>query len=87
MCDGDADLLQTQGGHSQGDTSGKLGEKHVEGVEDGLVAFGVGVGQSEVVHHIWQHRPEQHTHTCRVEVLFAGFCEHVSFVLNTQRHS
>lgn len=52
------DLLQTEGGNSQGDPSGELGEKHVEGVEDGFVAFGVGVGQPEVIHHIWQHGPK-----------------------------
>lgn len=57
-----ADLLQAERGHSQRDAGGKLGEKHVERVEDGFVAFGVGVGQSEVVHHIWQHGPELHTH-------------------------
>lgn len=62
MCDNNADLLQAEGGHSQGDASSKLGEKHVEGVEDCFMAFRVGVGQSEVIHHIWQHRPELHTH-------------------------
>lgn len=47
------------------------------------MAFRVGVGQSEVIHYIWQHRPGLHTH--RVEsihgiclcVFFKGFCEHV----------
>lgn len=85
MCDNNADLLQAERGHSQGDASSKLGEKHVEGVEDGFMAFRVGVGQSEVIHHIWQHRPELHTHTCRVEspnFFFAGCCEHVSSMFN-----
>lgn len=76
MCHGDADLLQTEGGHSQGDASSELGEKHVERVEDGFMTFRVGIGQSEVIHHIWQHRPEWHTHSLRVKrnlrVLF--FC-------------
>lgn len=75
MCDNNADLLQAERGHSQGDASSELGEKHVEGVEDGFMAFTVGVGQSEVIHHIWQHRPELHTHTCRDS-------EHVSSMFN-----
>lgn len=77
MCERDADLLQAERGHSQGDASCKLGEKHVEGVEDGFMAFGEGVGQSEVIHHIWQHRPGSRTHThtqaVRTEMnVFAG---------------
>lgn len=93
MCDSNADLLQAESGHSQGDPSSKLGEKHVERVEDGFMAFRVGVGQSEVIHHIWQHRPELHTR--RVECtsicgicfcFFAGFCELVSLVFNAQHH-
>lgn len=67
MCGSNADLLQAEGGHSQGDASCKFGEEDVEGVEDGFVAFGVGVGQSEVIHHIWQHRPGLNTRTCRSE--------------------
>lgn len=63
MCERDADLLQAERGHSQGDARCKLGEEHVEGVEDGFMAFGEGVGQSEVIHHIWQHRPGSCTHT------------------------
>lgn len=27
------------------------------------MAFRIGVGQSEVIHHIWQHGPGFHTHT------------------------
>ena len=60
-CDSNVDLLQAEGGHSQGDASSKLGEEDVEGVEDGFMAFRVGIGQSEVIHHIWQHRPGFHT--------------------------
>lgn len=59
--DSSADSLQAERGHSQGDAGGELGEEHIEGVEDGLVAFRVGVGQSEVIHHIWQHGPGMHT--------------------------
>ena len=67
MWDSNADSLQAEGGHPQGDACSKLSEEHVEGVEDGFMAFTVGVSQSEVIHHIWQHRPELHTHTCKVE--------------------
>lgn len=63
MGDANADLLQAEGGHPQGDAWSKLGEKHVERVEDGFMAFRVGVGQSEVIHHIWQHGPGGQKHT------------------------
>lgn len=96
MCDNNADLLQAEGGHSQGDASSELGEKHVEGVEDCFMAFRVGVGQSEVIHHIWQHGPELHTNACRVEYtpicgicfrFFAGFVCSLSLLLTiTLRH-
>lgn len=42
------------------------------------MAFGVGVGQSEVIHHIWQHRPELNTH--RHAELSEGASGHQSVV-------
>jgi len=65
---GKTDSLQAEGGHSEGDAGSELGEEDVERVEDGFMAFTVGVGQSEVIYHIGQHGPglqtETNTHTC-----------------------
>lgn len=82
MCNSNADLLQAEGGHSQGDPRGKFGEEDIEGVKDGFVAFTVGVGQPEVIHHIWQHRPGLKHKNRRAELN-----EHVSFVIKVQHHS
>lgn len=83
MCSNNADLLEAERGHSQGDARSELGEKHVERVEDGFVAFRVGVGQSEVVHHVWQHGPASHTYTYRVECLYVLFCRLCELVLTS----
>lgn len=86
MCERDADLLQAERGHPQGDARCKLGEEHVEGVEDGFMAFGEGVGESEVIHHIWQHRPGSHTHTVRTdECLNFFFCVSLKFIITPDK--